>query len=83
MAQGCRDGVGKAKAQRELEIVRDMKDKKDFRKHISSKGKAEKNVDPWLSVAGKPVEKDMDKAEVFNGCFALHSVFFLASKVCL
>lgn len=71
MAQERRDGVRKAKAQRELEIVRDTKGKKGFCKHVGSKGKAEKNVDPQLRLAGKLVTKDMDKAQVLSACFAL------------
>ena len=84
MAQEHRDGVRKAKAQRELEIVRELKGKKGFCKHIGSKGKAENNVDPLLSLAGKLVTKDIGKAQVLNVCFALHfclGFFFLVRFV--
>ncbi|XP_026719306.1 mRNA-decapping enzyme 1B [Athene cunicularia] len=63
MAQEYRDGVREAKAQRELEIVADMKGKKCFCKNISSKGKTEKNVDSQLRLAGNLVAKNMDKAQ--------------------
>lgn len=60
-----------------------MKGKKGFCKHIDSKGKAEKNVDPQLNLAGNLVTKDMDKAQVLSACFALSFClgFFLPSKV--
>lgn len=72
MAHECRDRVRKNKAQRELEIVGDTKGKKVFCKHIGSKEKAEMNVDPQLSLAGKLVTKDMDKARVLNAWFTSH-----------
>lgn len=45
---------------------------KGFCKYIGSKGKAGKEMAPLLSLAGKAVTKDMDKAQVLSDWFALH-----------
>lgn len=50
----------------------EIKGQKGFCKYIGSKGKAGKDMAPLLSLAGKAVEKDIDKAQVLNDWFALH-----------
>ncbi|KAK4810509.1 hypothetical protein QYF61_004289 [Mycteria americana] len=69
-----RDGVRKAKAHLELNLVRDVKgDKKGFCGFIISKRKTRENVGLLLNGAGDLVTQDMEKAEVLSAFFA--SVF--------
>ncbi|KAK4807239.1 hypothetical protein QYF61_024359 [Mycteria americana] len=69
-----RDEVRKAKAYLELNLARDVKDKKNgFYKYTRDKRKARENVGSLLNGAGALVTQDMEKAEVLNALFA--SVF--------
>ena len=69
----------KAKAQLELELVRDVKgNKKGFFRYVGSKMEAKENVGPQFNGSGDLATKDMEKAEVFNAFFV--SVF--TGKLC-
>ncbi|GAB0207209.1 mitochondrial enolase superfamily member 1 [Grus japonensis] len=68
----CRDATRKAHL--ELNLARDVKDKKKgFFKYISSKRKTRENVGPLLNEVGALVMEDTEKAELLNAFFA--SVF--------
>ncbi|GAB0175729.1 mitochondrial enolase superfamily member 1 [Grus japonensis] len=68
----CRDAVRKAKACLELNLARDVKDKKEnFSKYISSKRKTRENVGPLLNEVGALVMGDTEKMELLNAAFAL------------
>ncbi|GAB0206587.1 hypothetical protein GRJ2_003124300 [Grus japonensis] len=70
----CRDATRKAKAQLELNLARDVKDKKKgFFKYISSKRKTKENVGTLLNEVGALVTEEIEKAELVNAAFA--SVF--------
>ncbi|KAK4833041.1 LOW QUALITY PROTEIN: hypothetical protein QYF61_027543 [Mycteria americana] len=70
----CRDGVGKAKAQLELNLARDAKNnKKGFYRYVSQKRKVKESVPPLMNKNGDLVSTDEEKAEVLNNFFA--SVF--------
>lgn len=62
----------------------EIKGQKGFSKYIGSKGKAGKDMAPLLSLAGKGVKKDMDKAQVLSDWFALHLLLvFGVGRDCL
>ncbi|GAB0178027.1 hypothetical protein GRJ2_000268000 [Grus japonensis] len=63
VAQMCRDGLRKAKAQLELNLTRNAKNKKDFYRYVGQKRKIKENV---LSLTGELVTTNMEKAEVLN-----------------
>ncbi|GAB0204970.1 mitochondrial enolase superfamily member 1 [Grus japonensis] len=70
----CRDATRKARAHLELNLARDVKDKKKgFFKYISSKRKTRENVGPLLNEVGALVTEDTEKVELLNVFFA--SVF--------
>ncbi|GAB0207675.1 mitochondrial enolase superfamily member 1 [Grus japonensis] len=67
IVQACRDEVRKAKAHVELNLSRDVKDKKKgFHKYIEDKRKTRENVSPLLNEMGYLMTQDMEKAEVLN-----------------
>jgi len=69
----CREAMRKAKVHLELNLTRDVEDKKDFFKYISSKWKTRENVGPLLKQVGAQVTEDAEKVEFLNAFFA--SVF--------
>ncbi|GAB0202606.1 mitochondrial enolase superfamily member 1 [Grus japonensis] len=70
----CRDATWKAKAHLELNVARDVKDKKNgFFKYISSKRKTRENVGPLLNEVGALAMEDTEKGKLLNAAFA--SVF--------
>jgi len=72
--KACRDATRKTKVHLELNLVRDVKDKKKrFFKYISSKRKTRDNVGPLLNEVGVLVMEDTEKEELLNACFS--SVF--------
>ncbi|GAB0204436.1 mitochondrial enolase superfamily member 1 [Grus japonensis] len=74
IVQATRDQVRKAKALRELNLAKDIKDnKKSFYRYISDKRKIRENVGLLQKEMGDLVTQDMEKAEVLNNFLA--SVF--------
>ncbi|KFQ96524.1 hypothetical protein Y956_02301, partial [Nipponia nippon] len=70
-ARLCMDGIRKAKAWLELNLVRDAKNnKKGFYRYVSQKRKVKESVPPLMSRSGKLVTTDEEKAEVLNTTFA-------------
>ena len=70
----CRDRITKAKEQMELNLSRDVKDnKKGFYRYIGRKRQAKESAPPLMKGNGELASSDIEKAEVFNKCFA--SVF--------
>ena len=63
----------KAKVQMELNLARDVKDKKGFYKYIGRKRQAKESVPPVMKGNGELASSDIEKAEVLSECFA--SVF--------
>ncbi|PKU36054.1 rna-directed dna polymerase from mobile element jockey-like [Limosa lapponica baueri] len=62
--------IRQAKAQRELNLARDIKDnKKSFYKYVRDKGKTREDVGPLWKETGDLVTQDMEKAEVLNDFF--------------
>lgn len=56
--QLCRDGVRKAKACRELDLVRDVKgDRKSIYRYFNSKRKTGENVDLLLKQSREPADR--------------------------
>ncbi|KFQ63779.1 hypothetical protein N334_06073, partial [Pelecanus crispus] len=71
-AQFCGDGVGKAKAQLELNLARDVKNnRKGFYRYVSQKRKAKESIPPLMNKNANLVSTDKEKAEVLNNLFAL------------
>jgi len=67
IAQGSRDEGRKTKALMELNLARDLKDKrKGFHKYTGDKKKTRENVDPLLNALRDQVTQDMEKSEVLN-----------------
>ena len=70
----CRNKIRKAKAQMELNLMRDVKDnKRGFFGYISRRRRIKESVPPMINEDGELASSDMAKAEVLNKCFA--SVF--------
>ncbi|KFO79036.1 hypothetical protein N303_02326, partial [Cuculus canorus] len=70
----CRDEVGKAKEQLELNLAREVKtNRKGFYRYINKKRKIKKNRLPLMTGNGDHVSTNEEKAEVLNKFFA--SVF--------
>ena len=76
MAHACRDGIGKAKAQLDLDLVKG--NKKGYYKYTGNKRKTRETVRPWLSEAQDLGRMQVEKAEILYTFFA--SVF--TGKVC-
>lgn len=68
-AQPCMDGIGKAKAQLEQQVVRDTQGKKSFQCYINSKRLNKENVIPRVNRVGDLVTAGTDKAERLNVIF--------------
>lgn len=66
-----RDAV--RKAQLELKLAKDTKNKKGFFRYVSSKQKHRKDIDQLINKAGKLAINNADKADVLNTFLA--SVF--------
>jgi len=74
IVRACREATRKAKAHLELNLARDVRDrKKGFFKCISSKWVTRENVGPLLNEVDALVTEDTGKAELLNAFFA--SVF--------
>ncbi|KFV93308.1 hypothetical protein N327_13538, partial [Fulmarus glacialis] len=71
MAQECRKGIRKAKAQLELNLARDVKNKKCFFRYIGQQRKMKETVPTLMSKMGDLATSDVEKAEVLNNFFAL------------
>ena len=69
----CRDMIRKAKVQMELNLVKDVKDKKGFYRYIGRRRRAKESVPPLMKGNRELASSDIEKAEVLNECFA--SVF--------
>ena len=70
----CRDGIRKSKAQMDLSLGGDAKNKrKRFYRYIAQKRKAKESFPLLMDEKGELVGTDMEKAEVLNNFFA--SVF--------
>ena len=62
-----RDNIKKAKAQMELNLVRDVKDhKKEFYRYISRIRQAKESAPPLINEDGELASSDIEKAEVLN-----------------
>ena len=73
-ARVCRDGIRKAKAQLELNLARDVKNrKKGFYRCVGQKRKTKEKVHhprpPPINKTGDLVTTDVEKAEVLDDCF--------------
>ncbi|PKU47139.1 hypothetical protein llap_2579 [Limosa lapponica baueri] len=68
IVQAARDQVQKAKAQKELNLARNVKANKN--RYVSDKMKTRENVGPLQKEMGDLLTQDMDKAEVLNDFFA-------------
>ena len=78
----CRDRIRKAKAQMELNLVRDMKDnKKGFYRYIGRRRWAKESVPPLMKGNGELASSDIEKAEVLE-CFASVFTGGQAFRVC-
>ena len=66
----CRDWIRKGKAQMELNLARDVKDKKGFYRYIGRGKQAKKSVPPLMKGNGELASSDIEKAEVLSECFA-------------
>ena len=67
----CREGIRKAKAQMELNLVRNFKKyKKGFYRYIGQKKQPKEIILPLVNEKGELATTDMEKAEVLNEFFA-------------
>jgi len=62
VARACREETRKAKVHLELNLARDVKDKKGFFKYFSSKQMTKENLGPLLNEVGALVTEDIEKA---------------------
>ena len=62
--------MSKAKAQIELNLVRDAENKKGFYRYIGQKRQAKESIPPLLNGNGELATTDMENAEVLNEFFA-------------
>ena len=70
VAQLCRDGIRKAKAQLKLNLARDTKNnKKAFYSYISQKRKVKENIPPLMNTTGKLLRMEKEKDEVVHNFF--------------
>ncbi|KFQ99157.1 hypothetical protein Y956_03676, partial [Nipponia nippon] len=70
----CKDGIRKAKALLEQNLVRDAKNnKKGFYRYINQKRKVKESVPPLMRSSGELITRGEEKAEVLNNFLA--SVF--------
>ena len=68
----CRDRIRKAKAQKELNLARGVKNnKKGFYRYACRRRQTKENVPPLIDEDRAVASSDMEKAEVLNKCFAL------------
>jgi len=70
VVRACRDATRKAKVHLELNLARDVKDKKGFFNYIHSKRMTRDNVGLLLNEVGALVTEDTEKAELLNASFA-------------
>ncbi|GAB0180070.1 mitochondrial enolase superfamily member 1 [Grus japonensis] len=68
--QAARDQVRNAKALIELNLARNVKDKKSFYRYVSEKRRTRENVGPIKKETGDLVNWNMKKAKVLNDFFA-------------
>ena len=79
----CRDRIRKAKAQMELNLVRDVKDnKKGFYRYLGRRRQAKESVPPLMKGNGELASSDIEKAEVLSERFASVFMSGQASHVC-
>ena len=70
----CRDRIRNAKAQRELNLARDVKDnKKGFYRYIGRRRQAKESVPPLINEDGELASSDIEKAEVLMSALAQSS----------
>jgi len=67
----CRDATWKAVAHLELDLAREVKDKRKGFKYISSKRKTRENVGLLLNKMGGLVTEDTEKMKLLNFLFGL------------
>jgi len=79
----CRDGVRKAKAQLEVNLAGDTKNKKGFYRYLSQKRKVPEGVPPLVSYTGRLVTADKEKAEVLTKFFLPWSSLITAGHTVL
>ena len=77
-----RDRMRKAKVQMELNLVKDVKDKKGFYRYIGRRRQAKESVPPLMEGNSELAPSDIEKAEVLNQCFASAFMGGQASHVC-
>ena len=58
--------IRKAKVQMELNLVKDVKDKKGFYRYIGRRRRAKESVPPLMKSNGELASSDIEKAEVLN-----------------
>ena len=79
----CRDRIRKAKAQMELNLVREVKNnKQSFYRYIGRRRQAKESVSTLMKGNGELASSDIEEAEVFNECFASVFTGGEASRVC-
>ena len=78
----CRDRIRKAKAQMELNLARDVKDKKGFYRYIVRRRQAKESVSPLMKGDGELASSGIEEADVLNECFASDFMGGQASRVC-
>ena len=78
----CRDRIRKAKAQMELNLVRDVKDEKGFYRYTGRRRQAKESVSPLMKGDGELASSGIEEADVLNECFASDFMGGQASRVC-